>query len=119
LNSIEKRGRIYLAGFIAVLVLGDLLLKGFLLAAGTLRWSQVVGTGVTLLVSWFLWRGSGFAYWLMVICTAAAVVFALLAASTIPAGLAVGLGVFMCSLLVVLLVPATRKFVVYQRAARA
>lgn len=119
MNPIEKRGRIYLIAFIAVVVLGDLLLKSLLLAAGSLRWSQAVGTVVTLLVCWFLWRGSSFAYWFMVICTAAAIAFALLATGKIPAPIAIGLDAFVGLLLLALLAPATRNFVACQRAAHA
>jgi len=118
-QSIEKRGRLYLLAFISILVIGDLLLKGLLLAAGNLRLSQAGGTAVTLLACWFLWRGSSFAYWFLVICTALAVAFSFLAAAKIAFAVAAAIGIFMALLLFLLVAPATRRFLASRRAASA
>lgn len=115
----QKRGRIYLVTFIVVLVLLDLGLKGVLLGLGVLRWSQVVGTAITLLTCWFLWRGSGFAYGFMLFCLAVAFIFALAAASQLPlAALALVL-VMLALFLLALAAPATRSFIAYQRQGSA
>ena len=119
MQTIEKRGRLYLLAFIFVVIVGDLSLKGLLFSAGTLRWSQAGGTIVTLLACWFLWRGSGFAYWFLVVCTALAVLLAAFSATKLPAGVAIVTGTFMAVLLALLLAPATRTFLSSRRTARA
>lgn len=118
MQFVEKRGRLYLLAFIAILVIGDLLLKGLLLAAGTLRWSQAGGTVATLLACWFLWRGSSFAYWFLVVCTTLAIAFSFFAAAKVPVAIASAIGIFMALLLLLLVAPATRSFLSSRRAAR-
>lgn len=119
MQSAEDRGRLYLLAFIAILVIGDLLLKGLLLAAGSLRWSQTGGTVVTLATCWFLWRGSSFAYWFLVVCTTLAIAFSFFAAAKIPVAIAAAIGILMAFLLLLLLAPATRRFLLSRRATRA
>ncbi len=119
MQSIEQRGRLYLLIFIIILVIADLLIKGLLLAAGTLRWSQAGGTVITLLACWFLWQGSKFAYWFLAVCTALAVVVALFALVGFSASIATVVGIFLAALLFLLLAPATRSYLSSKRAARA
>lgn len=119
MDLIEKRGRIYLALFIAALVLFDLLVKGLYLAAGSLRWSQAVGTLITLATCWLLWRGSRGAYWFLMVCLWVAAIYAFvmfLKTSIVPAAFVGGLAVI---LVLALAAPATRRFAAHQRAARA
>lgn len=119
MDSIERRGRIYLAMFIAALVLFDLLIKGLFLAAGDLRWSQAVGTLITLVTCWFLWRGSRGAYWFLMICLVVAAIYAFFIffkSSVLAVAL---IGVFVVILVLALAAPATRKFTTRQRAVRA
>jgi len=118
-DPIERRGRIYVALFIAALVLFDLLIKGLFLAAGSLRWSQAVGTFITVVTCWLLWRGSRGAYWFLMVCLVAAATYAFfmflktaIAAVALVAALVV-------ILILALAAPATRKFADHQRAARA
>ena len=119
MDSIEKRGRIYLALFIAALVLFDLTIKGLLLAAGSMRWSQAVGTLITLVTCWFLWRGSRGAYWFLMICLAIAAIYAIFMFFKTSVVAVAFISVFVAILLLALSAPATRKFAAHQRAARA
>jgi hypothetical protein len=118
-NPIEKRGRIYLTLFIAALVLFDLLIKGLLLAAGSLRWSQAVGTLITLVTCWFLWRGSRGAYWFLMVCLIVAAIYAFVMFFKTSVVAVAFIGVFVAILVLALSAPATRQFAVHQRAARA
>ena len=115
---IEKRGRIYLSAFTAVLIFGDLAIKALFVIAGSLRWSQAVGTAVTLLSLWFLWRGSRIAYWYLVVCMVAALIYVFWAAATTQIAALTWIAVPVAFLLLTALAPATRKFLAAQRAAR-
>ena len=119
MDSVEKRGRIYLVLFIAALVLFDLLIKGVFLATGNLRWSQAVGTLITLTTCWFLWRGSRGAYWFLFICLVVATIYAFVMYFKTSVAAVALIGGFVVILVLALAAPATRKFAAYQRAARA
>jgi len=109
----------YTVAFIAALVLFDLAVKSYFVATDALRWSQAVGSLVTLMTCWFLWRGSKVAYWFLVVSIAGGLLYAIWAyASTLLAPVAILCG-FVLALLIALFVPATRRFLACQRAARA
>jgi len=118
-DSIEKRGRIYLALFIGALVVFDLTVKGLLFAAGSLRWSQAGGTLITLITCWFLWRGSRGAYWFLMICSAIAAIYGIFMFFRTSVVAVAFISIFVVVLVLALSAPATRKFAAHQRAARA
>jgi hypothetical protein len=112
----QRRGQIYLAACIGSLVILDLVLKAMLLAGGTLRPTQIVGTAITLVTCWFLWRGSKFAHGFMIFCTVLTVVFVLMFPSPFGrTGFAITL-LLVFAFLLGLLAPATRDFIRYRRA---
>ncbi|MDR6674381.1 hypothetical protein [Xanthomonas sp. 1678] len=117
--SIETRGRIYLSAFTATLIVGDLALKALFVIAGSLRWSQAAGTAVTLLALWFLWRGSRAAYWYLVACMVAALIYVIWVAVTTQIIALAWIAVPISFLLLTALAPATRKFLAVQRATGA
>lgn len=80
----QRRGRVYMLVAIGTLLLFDLAVKLMLLVAGTLRWSQLVGTMIMLVLCWFLWRGSEGAYGFLLFCLGAGLVYMVLAASRLP-----------------------------------
>lgn len=111
----ERRGRIYVILFIAALALFDLGVKGLLALQGTLRIPQIGGTLVTLLTLWFLWRGSKFAYWFLVVCLALAAVTVAMAFYGLS-NLIVAIGIAVIAILCLALsAPATRTFLNRQR----
>jgi len=115
--SIEKRGRIYLSAFTAVLIFGDLAIKALFVIAGSLRWTQAAGTAVTLLSLWFLWRGSKIAYWYLVVCMLAALIYVIWVTAATKIAALVWIAVPVVFLLLTALAPATRQFLTAQRRA--
>jgi len=114
-----KRGRIYVMLFILGLALFDLGVKGLLLAEGTLKWSQAIGTVITFIVLWFLWRGSKFAYGFMLCCLALATALTLFLIPQVPAYFVAFFGVAILLSFLALLAPSSRTFLVQQRGSGA
>ena len=115
--SIEKRGRIYLSAFTAVLIFGDLAIKALFVIAGSLRWTQAAGTAVTLLSLWFLWRGSKIAYYYLVVCMLAALIYVIWVTAATKIAALGWIAVPVVFLLLTALAPATRQFLTAQRRA--
>ena len=78
-----------------------------------------MGTIITLITCWFLWRGSRAAYWFYVITVMAALIYAIWAYTHTQYTVVAVLCGFVCILLLALVVPATRRFLSYRRATRA
>ena len=115
MTPLQRRGRIYLITFISLSALSDIVIKGMLLTAGRLRWSQAVGTIITLTTLWFLWRGSRFAFGLMIFGMSVATIFILVASYQLPAlfdGVCI---IVIAALFFTLISPATRSFIALQR----
>ncbi len=116
MTSIEKRGRLYVVAFIATVLLFDFSVKVLLLLGGTLRLSQLGGTVVALITCWFFWRGSKFAHRFLVVCIAAAIAFVQFGFPQAPVVILVLVFTVLGLLLLALVAPATRQFMVFQRS---
>ncbi|WP_092762773.1 hypothetical protein [Rhodoferax sp. OV413] len=112
----EKRGRFYVAAFIAIIVLFDLCTKGLLLLGGTMRWSQLGGTIVTVVTCWFFWRGSKFAHGFLTICIVAAIALVQFGFPPVPTFVLAIAFTLLGLLLLILAAPATRQFTAFQRS---
>ena len=113
----QRRGRVYMLVAIGTLLLFDLVVKLLLLAAGTLRWSQLIGTTVTLVLCWFLWRGSKGAYGFLLFCLGAGLLYGVLVASKLPILATTILFIVLGTVSASLLAPATRSFAAFRREA--
>jgi len=111
----QRRGRLYSVVFIATIIIFDSAVKTLLLAGGTLRWSQAVGTLITLIFCWYFWHGSKFAHGFLVVCVAGALTLVVLNRYQLPFPIAEALLLLLGVLMLALVAPATRKFTAYRR----
>lgn len=101
--------------FVVISACFDIVVKGASLIVGTFQPSYILGTGLTALLLYFLWRGSKVAWWISVLCIAAAAILCLLVSTLLPVVLTVGLLGMLWLLGVLLVIPPTRDFFAYQR----
>jgi hypothetical protein len=114
----QRRGYIYVLLSVLTLVSFDLALKVMLYATGRLRPGQVVGTVLTLVLCYFLWRGSKIAYGVLIACAALSILYGLLM-STLPRYMQLSFIVVAGLLLLAWCAPASRAFLSYQRQRSA
>ena len=112
----QRMGRTLVLASISSLLLLDIGIKMLMLIAGTLRAGQIFGSIVTVLLCWFLWRGSKFAYWFLLCCVVLGDAYLFTAAGT---PLRIVLFVWSLIFSIPLLLPATRSFMSAQRLRHA
>ena len=111
----QKRGRTYMLVAILTVLIFDIAVNALSLFVGILAWSDVVRTALTVLLCWFVWRGSQVGYVLLLLCVGLGLLYAVLVARQMPILIS---GLFlsvMGGISIALLAPATRAFSAFQR----
>ena len=98
-SSRENIGKRCVIAFIVVTACFDALTKGATLLAGTLRVSSLVGSLLTALLLYFLWRGATVAWWITVGCIGLAMLLCAVAAVQMPLWFTFGFFGFLLALL--------------------
>lgn len=118
MNLMESRGRVFVILFIVGMLAFDVLVKGWAWWVSSLRPTQIVGSLLTLLVCYFLWRGARAAHWFLVAATGLSFgysLFLFLMTRTWPLALLTG---FAALGFVAMIATSTRAFLAYQRWQR-
>jgi hypothetical protein len=115
----RKKGKLCMSAFIAITLGSDVLIKTLAFIMGTLRFSQISGSVITVVLLFFLWRGSQAAWWLTLACLLLTIGFCLFLFSPSSWLFSIGMLIVLAFLLSLLVLPSSREFLECQRNERA